>query len=244
MNADIIEGDPTSREWQARLMQSAGPISRPDRVSFFDLHAMEERAVVYEGQADPEQATTFLRALVNHAEPEGFSLQAVRYAPGAYVPRHHHDARIGVAASAFRVAGVEHRVRTAHVHGEVQDALVELGRHEFADRAFRSWRAQRAQLCGADVGEAVHLPPSRTAASAHRGRRRSRAVAATRRAAARSRPRRGSAACRPSAPVRSSGSSSRSATRRRRCQLGASPGCDAAHRRPGPRGFELSLSSS
>ena len=91
MNADIIEGDPTSREWQTRMMQSAGPISRPDRVSFFDMHAMEERAVVHEGQADPEQATTFLRALVNHAEPEGFSLQAVRYAPGAYVPRHHHD---------------------------------------------------------------------------------------------------------------------------------------------------------
>ena len=91
MNADIIEGDPTSREWQAQMMQSAGPITRANRVSFFDLHAMEERAVVHAGQTDPAKATTFLRALVNHADPDGFSLSAVRYAPGAYVPRHHHD---------------------------------------------------------------------------------------------------------------------------------------------------------
>jgi hypothetical protein len=89
--ADLLPGDPSSREWQGRMMQSAGPTSTSDRWTFFDLHSMDERAVVHEGQPDPATATTFLRALVNHTDTDGYSLQCVRYAPGAYVPRHHHD---------------------------------------------------------------------------------------------------------------------------------------------------------
>jgi len=72
-------------------MQSAGPTSTSDRWSFFDVDAMDETPVITADQPDPAAASTFLKALVNHTDAEGFSLQRVRYAPGAYVPRHSHD---------------------------------------------------------------------------------------------------------------------------------------------------------
>lgn len=128
MNADIIEGDPTSREWQKQMMQSSGPVTRSDRVSFFDMNEMKERAVVHSAQPDPAKAGTFLRALVNHTDDDGYSLSAVRYAPGAYVPRHHHDVpqvvivlegeaflgnrRIGPGAGYFTPAGSAYSVQT------------------------------------------------------------------------------------------------------------------------------------
>jgi mannose-6-phosphate isomerase-like protein (cupin superfamily) len=88
---EVIPGDPTTRAWQGQMMQSAGPMSTSDRWHFFDLAASPEHAVITEQQPDPDQASTFLRALVNHTDADGYSLQAVRYAPNAYVPRHHHD---------------------------------------------------------------------------------------------------------------------------------------------------------
>src|SRR5215831_15251026 len=89
--SNVIPGDPSTREWQGRMMQSAGPTSTSDRWHFFDLNGLAETPVITADQPDPAQATIFLRALVNHTDESGFSLQAVRYAPGAYIPRHHHD---------------------------------------------------------------------------------------------------------------------------------------------------------
>jgi mannose-6-phosphate isomerase-like protein (cupin superfamily) len=88
---EIIPGDPSTREWQGQMMQSAGPTSTSDHWHFFDLHGLPETPVITPDQPDPAKATIFLRALVNHTDETGFSLQAVRYAPGAYIPRHHHD---------------------------------------------------------------------------------------------------------------------------------------------------------
>jgi hypothetical protein len=85
--------DPTTPEWQARMMQSAGPPTDPAKMSFFDLQAMPWTGVVT-GRERPEDVgnpMTSLKALVNPNGDEGCSLQAVKYRPNAVVPRHRHD---------------------------------------------------------------------------------------------------------------------------------------------------------
>jgi mannose-6-phosphate isomerase-like protein (cupin superfamily) len=93
--------DPLSREFQAYLMQSAGPRSTSDKWTFFDMNEMPWRAVGLEEGLDPDATHTCIKALVNHTDGEGFSMQAVKYLPGAEVARHRHD----VAQIVFVVEG-------------------------------------------------------------------------------------------------------------------------------------------
>lgn len=93
--------DPTSQEFQAYLMQSAGPRSTSDKWTFFNMNDMSWRAVGMEEDLDPDTTHTCLKALVNHTDADGYSLQAVKYLPNAEVPRHRHD----VAQVAFVVSG-------------------------------------------------------------------------------------------------------------------------------------------
>jgi quercetin dioxygenase-like cupin family protein len=89
----IPDGDPTTQEWQARMMQSAGPSTKSTKPCFFDIQAMPWRAVVT-GLESPEAAAdpmTSLKALVNPGDGTGCSLQAVKYRPNAVVPRHSHS---------------------------------------------------------------------------------------------------------------------------------------------------------
>ena len=85
--------DPTSRQWQAAMMRSAGPLTDPDKLSFFDLTTMPWTPVVT--GREPADAVghpmTSLKALVNPGGETGCSLQAVKYRPNAVVPRHRHD---------------------------------------------------------------------------------------------------------------------------------------------------------
>jgi mannose-6-phosphate isomerase-like protein (cupin superfamily) len=93
--------DPGSREFQAYLMQSAGPRSTSDKWTFFAMDEMPWRAVGLEEGLDPDTTHTCLKALVNHTDADGYSLQAVKYLPDAEVARHRHD----VAQIAFVVEG-------------------------------------------------------------------------------------------------------------------------------------------
>ncbi|HKE75641.1 MAG TPA: cupin domain-containing protein [Acidimicrobiales bacterium] len=79
------------RQREGSLMQSAGPLTTSDKVTFFDLEAMPVLPVMTEDTADPESAMIKIQAPVNHSDPSGYSLLCVRYAPGAVVPRHRHD---------------------------------------------------------------------------------------------------------------------------------------------------------
>jgi quercetin dioxygenase-like cupin family protein len=85
--------DPTTQEWQAAMMRSAGPLTDPTKMTFFDIDAMDWTGVVT-GREPPEDLgnpMTSLKALVNPGGNEGCSLQAVKYRPHAVVPRHRHD---------------------------------------------------------------------------------------------------------------------------------------------------------
>jgi mannose-6-phosphate isomerase-like protein (cupin superfamily) len=93
--------DPTSREFQAYLMQSAGPTSTSDKWNFFDMESMPWSAVGLEEGLDPDITHTCLKALVNHVDAGGYSLQAVKYLPDAEVARHRHD----VAQVVFVLSG-------------------------------------------------------------------------------------------------------------------------------------------
>lgn len=93
--------DVTSRRWQAQMMQSAGPTSSSDKWTFFDMDEMNWTPVGLDPDADPDSVHTCLKALVNHTDEHGYSLQAVKYLPDSEVPRHRHD----VAQIAFVVAG-------------------------------------------------------------------------------------------------------------------------------------------
>jgi len=88
-----VSDDPTTQEWQTRMMRSAGPPTDPEKMSFFDLHDMPWTGVVT-GREQPEDIgnpMTSLKALVNPAGESGCSLQAVKYRPNSVVPRHRHD---------------------------------------------------------------------------------------------------------------------------------------------------------
>jgi mannose-6-phosphate isomerase-like protein (cupin superfamily) len=93
--------DPTSREFQASLMQSAGPMSSSNKWNFFDMDAMPWRPVGLDDDLDPDTTHTCLKALVNHVDEGGYSLQAVKYRPLAEVARHRHD----VAQVVFVLSG-------------------------------------------------------------------------------------------------------------------------------------------
>jgi hypothetical protein len=80
--------DPTTQEWQAAMMRSAGPPTDPGKMSFFDIAAMEWTGVVTgrEGPEDVGNPMTSLKALVNPGGDEGCSLQAVKYRPAPSCP--------------------------------------------------------------------------------------------------------------------------------------------------------------
>jgi quercetin dioxygenase-like cupin family protein len=79
------------RQREGSIMQSAGPLTTSQKVSFFDLNAMPVVPVMTEDTPDPESAMIKIQAPVNHTEPDGYSLLCVRYAAGAEIPRHRHD---------------------------------------------------------------------------------------------------------------------------------------------------------
>lgn len=84
--------DPVEREFQSSFMQSAGPLTKPSRTVFFDIHEQPETPVVRPGEElPPEGAQINLQALVNPDAPDSCSLLGVRYAPNALIPRHKHD---------------------------------------------------------------------------------------------------------------------------------------------------------
>ncbi|MCX4095677.1 cupin domain-containing protein [Nocardia sp. alder85J] len=80
----------TTPEYQrvTDLKQKAGPITRADRMAFFDMGEISETAVPL---PTGELSGTWIQALVNPLEPGGFSLLGVRYEPNSRVERHRHD---------------------------------------------------------------------------------------------------------------------------------------------------------
>jgi len=87
--AELTEAERRDRE--RSIMQSAGPLTTSDKVSFFDLNTMPVVSVMSEDTPDPESAMIKIQAPVNHSDAGGYSLLCVRYAPDAVVPRHRHD---------------------------------------------------------------------------------------------------------------------------------------------------------
>ena len=80
------------RDFESTFMQSAGPLTSPDRTVFFDAKAMSETPVVLPGEElPPEGAMINLQALVNPDRPDACSLLGVRYAPNAVIERHKHN---------------------------------------------------------------------------------------------------------------------------------------------------------
>ena len=83
---DVDAGMP---EASAR-MSAAGPRTRSDKVSFFNLSEIGESVFAVRKDAPTELVSTFA-ALVNHEDPEGYSLGFARYAPNTIIPRHRHN---------------------------------------------------------------------------------------------------------------------------------------------------------
>jgi quercetin dioxygenase-like cupin family protein len=80
------------REYETKFMQTAGPLTKPSRTSFFDVHGLPETPVVPPGtEMPPEGVMISIQALVNPDEPGAPSLLGVRYAPNAFVDRHKHN---------------------------------------------------------------------------------------------------------------------------------------------------------
>ena len=70
-----------------QFRRSTGPESVSTKWSYFEADA--SRATEIPG---PDGGSgTFLQALVNHTDADGYSLISVRYPPNAQVPRHSHD---------------------------------------------------------------------------------------------------------------------------------------------------------
>ena len=79
------------RQREASIMQSAGPMTASNKVSFFDLTTMPIMSVMTDDITDPDDAMIKIQAAVNHDGADGYSLLCVHYAPNAQIPRHRHD---------------------------------------------------------------------------------------------------------------------------------------------------------
>ena len=75
---------------QAEVMAKAGPQTVSTRTSFFDATKMEGFPV-WADPADPDGPIMTIKALINHSDPDGFSLWEICYRPNAHIPRHRHD---------------------------------------------------------------------------------------------------------------------------------------------------------
>jgi quercetin dioxygenase-like cupin family protein len=64
------------------VMQSAGPVTSTDALSYFDIFHMPE---------SPVSTDLWIQALVNHAEDNGQSILMVRHGPDSVTPMHSHD---------------------------------------------------------------------------------------------------------------------------------------------------------
>ena len=63
------------REYETKFMQTAGPVTRPSKTSFFDVNGMPETPVVPPGtEMPPEGAMINIQALVNPDEHGAASL--------------------------------------------------------------------------------------------------------------------------------------------------------------------------
>ena len=69
-----------TRAWDT--MQSAGPMTSVNELSYFDVHEMPEKQVA------PDM---WIQALVNHAEDDGQSMLMVHHAAGYFQTEHSHD---------------------------------------------------------------------------------------------------------------------------------------------------------
>jgi hypothetical protein len=67
--------------------RSTGPTSDSSRWTYFDINGQPATEIVVDGAS----TGSFLQALVNHTDDDGYCLISVRYPPGAVVPRHRHD---------------------------------------------------------------------------------------------------------------------------------------------------------
>jgi len=70
-----------------QFRRSTGPTSDSTRWSFFSAEQANATPII--GRDGP--TGSYLQALVNHTDADGYSLISVRYPPNTTVPRHSHD---------------------------------------------------------------------------------------------------------------------------------------------------------